>query len=74
MNFLTIDLKLEPGKFEIISNFLAEDAFLEKDVIVKKNLIDKSLLLTNYINESDKTFSFERVAKIKQLKKMLLSY
>ncbi len=71
ITYLTLDLKLEPGKIEIISDFLAEDAFLETDLIVKKNLIEKSLLLTNYVNEFDKTFSFERVAKVKQLKEML---
>ncbi len=69
--YLTLDLKLEPGKIKIISDFLAEDAFLETDLIVKKNLIEKSLLLTNYVNEFGKTFSFERVAKVKQLKEML---
>ena len=69
--YLTNGLQLEPGKIEILANFFTEDASIEENILTKKNLIEKALLLYKYIGESDKTFSFERINKTTRLQKML---
>ncbi len=71
ISFLSTKLQLEFGKLEILSLFLAEEAFLEENSTKKKNLTEKALLLIEHINKTDKTFSFERINRTKQLQDML---
>lgn len=68
---LTDNLQFDLKKIEILANFFAEDASLENNVLIKRNLIEKSLLMIEYISKQDKIFSFERIAKLEKLKQML---
>ena len=62
----TFDMDIK--KIELLSKLLTEDANLETDYASKIKLSEKALFLLEHISETDKTFSFERINQIKQLK------
>lgn len=71
IDYLTDGLKMETAKMEMLASFFAEDASLEENSLTKQSLIEKALLLLEYINKRDKIFSFDRINKTAQLQKML---
>jgi len=74
INYLTEHKKLNTGKLNILADLLfATTQIIEKseEEIKTKTFYNKLLLIYNYIDEKDKTFSASRQEKVTTIKSII---
>jgi hypothetical protein len=71
IEYLTIKKNLKSAKLNLLADLLYETAGLyesSENVLIANNLYKKILIIYNYVNETEKTFSQNRQEKITTLK------